>query len=147
VYFQGRTSSHLFQLHYWLTWKYAATFGTMFPPSQYKCSIWLSAHGGKFDVQPYQPTTSTLCDWCVAIIQFYNLAFQPSSSKWLRVFSSVGTREKPGSSDTVRFWGVWFFHLWLNVLCGMTLFYQLNFHLTITFQQSLSLKQVSLSKL
>lgn len=116
MYFQGRTSSHLFQLHYWLTWKYAATFGTMLPPSQYKCSIWLSAHWGKFDVQPYQPTTSTLCDLCVAIIQFYNLAFQPSSSKWLRVFSSVGTREKSGSSDTVCFWGVWFFHLWLNVL-------------------------------
>jgi hypothetical protein len=65
----------------------------------------------------------------VATIQFYNLAFQPSSSKchcwfggsvmhcqWLRVFSSVGTREKSGSSDTVRFWGIWFFHLWLNVL-------------------------------
>jgi hypothetical protein len=65
----------------------------------------------------------------VATIQFYNLAFQPSSSKchrwfrgsvmhcqWLRLFSSVGTTEKSGSSDTVRFWGIWFFHLWLNVL-------------------------------
>jgi hypothetical protein len=84
-------------------WNYASTITVQvqhlaFSTLRKNCCATISTHN-----------LSTLFD--VATIQFYNLAFQPSSSKcywwfrgsvmhcqWLRVFSSVGTRENSGSS-------------------------------------------------